>query len=50
VVDVEPADRRSVTEEMRALDHLARHLPEHAVAAIEAFDPEAAPPGSGAVS
>ena len=25
---------------MRVLDHLARHLPEHAVAAIEAFDPE----------
>ena len=25
---------------MRALDHLARYLPAHAVAAIEAFDPE----------
>ena len=29
-----------MTEELRVLDHLARHLPAHAVAAIEAFDPE----------
>jgi hypothetical protein len=40
VVDVDPPATTSVTEEMRVLDHLARHLPEHAVAAIEAFDPE----------
>ena len=40
VVDVEPPPTASVTEELRALDHLARHLPDHAVAAIEAFDPE----------
>ena len=40
VVDVEPPPSPSVTEELRALDHLARHLPDHAVAAIEAFDPE----------
>ena len=39
VVDVEPPRTSSVTEELRALDHLARHLPDHAVAAIEAFDP-----------
>ena len=29
-----------MTDELRALDHLAHHLPDHAVAAIEAFDPE----------
>jgi hypothetical protein len=40
VVDVEPPPTASVTEELRAHDHLARHLPEHAVAAIEEFDPE----------
>jgi hypothetical protein len=40
VVDVEPPPTTSVTEELRALDHLARHLPEHAVAAVEAFDPD----------
>jgi hypothetical protein len=40
VVDVTPPPTANVTEEMRALDHLARHLPDHAVAAIEAFDPE----------
>ena len=39
VVDVEPPQTSSVTEEMRALDHLARHLPDHAVAAVDAFDP-----------
>jgi hypothetical protein len=39
VVDVEPPKTANVTEEMRALDHLARHLPEHAVTAVEAFDP-----------
>ena len=40
VVEVEPPRTSSVTEELRALDHLARHLPEHAAAAIEAFDPD----------
>ena len=40
VVEVEPPRTSSVTEEMRVLDHLARHLPDHAVAAIETFDPE----------
>jgi hypothetical protein len=40
VVDVEPPQVASVTEELRALDRLARHLPEHAVAAIEQLDPE----------
>jgi hypothetical protein len=40
VVDLDAPATTSVTEEMRVLDHLARHLPEHAVAAIEAFDPE----------
>src|SRR4029079_11628099 len=40
VVDVDAPATSSVTEEMRVLDHLARHLPDHAVAAIEAFDPE----------
>jgi hypothetical protein len=39
VIEVEPPPTSSVSEEMRALDHLARHLPEHAVAAVEAFDP-----------
>jgi hypothetical protein len=39
VVDVVAPPTSSVTEEMRVLDHLARHLPEDAVAAIEAFDP-----------
>ena len=29
-----------MTEELRALDHLAHHLPDHAVAAIEEFDPD----------
>ena len=40
VVELEPPRTSNVTEEMRALDHLARHLPSHAVAAVEAFDPE----------
>jgi hypothetical protein len=40
VVDVAPPPTANVTEEMRALDHLARHLPDHAVSAIEAFDPD----------
>ena len=40
VIEVDPPPTSSVTEEMRALDHLARHLPEHAVAAVEAFDPD----------
>src|SRR6478609_8780425 len=38
VVDVAAPATSNVTEEMRVLDHLARHLPEHAVAAIETFD------------
>ena len=49
VVDVEPPRTSSVTEEMRVLDHLARHLPDHAVAAIEAFDPGQARPSGWAV-
>jgi len=40
VIEVEPPRTSSVSEEMRALDHLARHLPEQAVAAVEAFDPD----------
>ena len=40
VVDLDPPRTANVTEELRALDHLARHLPSAAVAAIEAFDPE----------
>ncbi len=40
VVDVEAPATSNVTEEMRALDHLARHLPDHAVSAIEDFDPD----------
>ena len=30
----------SVTEELRALDHLAHHLPDDVVAAVEEFDPD----------
>lgn len=40
VVDLALPPADSVTDELRALDHLAHHLPDHAVAAIEAFDPE----------
>ena len=40
VVDLAVAPSASVTDELRAVDHLAHHLPDHAVAAIEAFDPE----------
>lgn len=40
VVDLAQPPADSVTDELRALDHLAHHLPDHAVAAIEAFDPE----------
>jgi len=40
VVDLEPPPTSNVTEELRALDHLARNLPADAVAAIEAFDPD----------
>jgi hypothetical protein len=40
VVDISAPEAESVTEELRALDHLARHLPDDAVAAIEAFDPD----------
>src|SRR3954470_17273524 len=35
VVDLDSPPTASVTEEMRALDHLARNLPAGAVAAIE---------------
>jgi hypothetical protein len=40
VVDIEAPPTSNVTEEMRVLDDLARHLPDHAVAAVEAFDPD----------
>ena len=40
VVEVTPPATASVTDELRVLDRFARHLPPHAVAAIEAFDPE----------
>lgn len=39
VVEVSPPAAASVTDELRAHDRLARHLPPQAVAAIEAFDP-----------
>jgi hypothetical protein len=39
VVDIAVPRADSVTDELRALDHLAHHLPDEAVAAIEAFDP-----------
>ena len=37
-----PPPTASVTEELRAHDRLARRLPAHAVAAVEAFDPDRA--------
>jgi len=40
VVDLDVAPAASVTDELRAVDHLAHHLPDHVVAAIEAFDPQ----------
>jgi hypothetical protein len=40
VVEVEIPVTRLVTDELRLLDHLAHHLPDHAVAAIERFDPD----------
>jgi hypothetical protein len=40
VVEIPMPRSESVTEELRALDRLAHHLPDHAVAAVEAFDPE----------
>ena len=40
VVRISMPDAESVTEELRALDHLAHHLPDHAIEAIEAFDPD----------
>jgi hypothetical protein len=40
VVDIDVPRAESVTAELRELDHLAHHLPDHAAAAIEAFDPE----------
>ncbi len=40
VVPVTPPATTSVTEELRTLDRLARHLPPDVVAAIEEFDPE----------
>jgi hypothetical protein len=39
VVELETPTTRLVTDELRLLDHLAHHLPDHAVAAIEGFDP-----------
>jgi hypothetical protein len=39
VVDLETPVTRLVTDELRLLDDLAHHLPDHAVAAIERFDP-----------
>jgi len=40
VVDIEVPRAESVTEELRALDHLAHHLPDDVVAAVEEFDPD----------
>jgi hypothetical protein len=40
VVEVMPPPTASVTDELRLLDRLARHLPPDVVAAAEAFDPE----------
>lgn len=40
VVEVAPPPTASVTDELRALDRLARHLPPDVVAAVEAFDPD----------
>jgi hypothetical protein len=40
VVEVTPPATASLTEELRVLDRLAHELPPHAVAAVEAFDPE----------
>lgn len=40
VVEVAPPPTTMVTEELRTYDRLARNLPGHAVAAIDAFDPE----------
>jgi hypothetical protein len=39
VVELDVPTTASVTEELRLLQHLTHHLPPHAVAAIEAFDP-----------
>lgn len=39
VVELETPVTRLVSDELRLLDHLAHHLPDHAVAAIERFDP-----------
>lgn len=39
VVELETPTTRLVTDELRLLDHLAHHLPDHAVEAIERFDP-----------
>jgi len=39
VVELETPVTRLVTDELRLLDHLAHHLPDHAVTAIERFDP-----------
>jgi hypothetical protein len=40
VVHVAPPPTANVTEEMRALDHLARSLPPEVSAAIDSFDPD----------
>ncbi len=39
IVELETPTTRLVTDELRLLDHLAHDLPDHAVAAIEGFDP-----------
>ncbi|MCW2767153.1 MAG: hypothetical protein JWO11_3112 [Nocardioides sp.] len=39
VVEVLPPASASITEELRLHDRMARELPEHAVTAIESFDP-----------
>ena len=40
VVEVTPPPSASITDELRTHDWLARHLPDHAMAAIEEFDPD----------
>ena len=42
VVTVAPPAAASMTEELRTHDRMAHHLPDHARAAIDAFDPEGA--------
>jgi hypothetical protein len=42
VVEVALPPTASMTEEVRLLDRVTRHLPRHVVAAVEAFDPDRA--------